>query len=184
MKINNSMIFSLALAVVMVVGCGTFDAAAEKQHIVDKVENASRYYSRNPFFEKAFEFVRTHDLNRLAIGRYEIAGADCYAFVQEASLKTVADIGRYEAHRKYIDIQMPLDGNEVFGLADTPDEVIANAPWAKKDIVFFNAPMNKVTVKPGEFAMFFPSKGGHAPGLTEGAPCKIRKLVIKVRDVK
>ena len=37
-------------------------------------------------------------------------------------------------------------------------------------------------LKPGEFAIFFPEKGAHAPGLSSDGPRKIRKLVIKVRD--
>ena len=33
----------------------------------------------------------------------------------------------------------------------------------------------------GEFPVFFPDKGAHAPGLSVGSTNAIRKLVIKVR---
>ena len=33
----------------------------------------------------------------------------------------------------------------------------------------------------GEFAVFFPDKGAHAPGLSVGSTNALRKLVIKVR---
>lgn len=38
-----------------------------------------------------------------------------------------------------------------------------------------------MTARPGEFAVFFPPKGGHAPScIATGGPDRIRKLVIKV----
>ena len=149
-------------------------------HIVDRLENASRYYSQNDLFEQAFEFVRSHDLKNLAVGRYEIAGDDCYAMVQEPMLKPVSE-GRYELHKDYFDIQLPIDGEEVYGLVETPDSVLDAAEWKGKDILFFDAPMKIVTVRPGEFAILVPLKGAHAPCLTDCEPHKLKKLVIKVK---
>lgn len=155
----------------------------ESPHVVDRIENASAYCSRHALFGKAFEFVRSHDLRRLPVGRYEIAGADCYAMMQEIPLKSVAE-GRYEFHRDYFDIQLPVDGEETYGLVETPNSVLDAARWDEKDILFFDAPMKTVTVRPGEFVMLAPLTGAHAPCLTEGGPRKVRKLVIKVRAAR
>ena len=161
-------------------GCRMTEGGKTRPHVVDRLENASRHYSENGLFEQAFEFVRGHDLKNLAVGRYEIAGDDCYAMVQEAALKPVAE-GRYELHRDYFDIQLPIDGEEVYGLVETPDSVLDAAEWKGKDILFFDAPMKTVTVRPGEFAILAPLKGAHAPCLTDGEPHKLKKLVIKVK---
>ena len=161
-------------------GCRMTDGEEMGPHIVDQLENASRYYSLNGLFEQAFEFVRSHDLKNLAIGRYEIVGDDCYAMVQEPVLKPASE-GRYELHKDYFDIQLPIDGEEVYGLVATPDSVLDAAEWKGKDILFFDAPMETVTVRPGEFAILAPLKGAHAPCLTDGEPQKLKKLVIKVR---
>lgn len=149
-------------------------------HVVDRLENASRYCSGNKLFERAFEFVRTHDLATLPVGRYEIVGDDCYAMVQEPMLKPLSE-GRYELHREYFDIQVPISCEEVFGLVETPSDILAAATWDGRDILFFDAPMNPVTVKPGEFVILAPLTGAHAPCLTARTPQKLKKLVIKVR---
>ncbi|MBQ2631216.1 MAG: YhcH/YjgK/YiaL family protein, partial [Kiritimatiellae bacterium] len=44
-----------------------------------------------------------------------------------------------------------------------------------------NPKMTKVAVTKGEFAIFSPNGGAHAPNTTEGVPRKHRKLVVKVR---
>ena len=50
------------------------------------------------------------------------------------------------------------------------------------DYVLFRDPkMAKVALKPGEFAIFYPPYGAHAPNKTEGAPRPHRKIVVKVK---
>lgn len=172
-------------------GCGGFDKSGKpvaadgrsddgEAIVHDRIDQAPRHFARNRLLKQAFDFIRTHDLASVPIGRYAIAGDDCYALVQELDLKPLAE-GRLELHRDYIDIQLPIDGSETFGLANPPPRVLSEARWDGRDIVFFDAPMKTVTVKPGEFIMMFPLRGAHAPCLTDGPSRRIRKLVIKVR---
>ncbi len=181
----------MAVSLLLAAGCGcvcksdkpvtTVGRADDGAAVVhDRIENASRHFGRNRLLRQAFDFIRTHDLANLPTGRYEIAGDDGYALVQELDLKPVSE-GRLELHRDYIDIQMPVDGTEAFGLATPPPRVLSEAKWDGRDIVFFDAPMKTVTVKPGEFIMLFPLRGAHAPCLTDGPARRIRKLVVKVR---
>ena len=53
----------------------------------------------------------------------------------------------------------------------------------EKDCVLFKAKGEPWTLNPGEFAIFFPEKGAHAPGLSSDGPRTIRKLVVKVRNL-
>ena len=126
--------------------------------------------------------MRRPDLAELPCGRYEIDGSNCWAMVQEASLKRFAEENRYEVHRAFIDIQAPITGSETIGVME-PDPKVFDGFNAEKDYVLFWAKGEPWTLKPGEFAIFFPEKGAHAPGLSPDGPRTIRKLVVKVRDL-
>ena len=49
------------------------------------------------------------------------------------------------------------------------------------DCVLFNAETKPVELNPGEFAIFFPPDGAHAPGHSSDGERTIRKVVIKVK---
>ena len=149
-------------------------------HIVAKVSDCERYESLNPHFKKAFAFLKRKDLAELKCGRYDIDGDNCWAMVQEAKLTPFAE-SKIEAHRKYIDIQAPITGPETIGLF-TMDAAHRSLPFnAKNDCVLFSGVSEPRTLRPGEFAIFFPPNGAHAPGHTTESQGTIRKLVIKVR---
>ena len=168
------------------IGTGTLtigaNAAARPAHVVAKIADAGKYVSLNPHFGKAFKFLARTDLATLAVGRYEIDGDNCWAMVQEAKLTPLKG-AKVEAHRKYIDIQAPISGSETMGLM-TMDAKGFAAPFdVEKDFVLFDAETKPVTLQPGEFAIFFPPDGAHAPCHSENGPRTIHKLVIKVKDV-
>jgi YhcH/YjgK/YiaL family protein len=100
--------------------------------------------------------------------------------VQEASLKPIADENKFEVHRAFIDIQAPITGSETIGVTE-PESKVFDGFNVKKDCVLFKAKGDMWTLKPGEFAIFFPEKGAHAPCLSSDGSRTIRKLVIKVR---
>ena len=53
-------------------------------------------------------------MEALATGTYEIDGKQVYALVQEYQSKRPAD-GKWEAHRKYIDLQYVVRGRNEWG---------------------------------------------------------------------
>lgn len=157
-------------------GCRTTES-----HMTGKTADCGRYEALNPHFPKAFEFLRRADLASLPVGRYEIDGENCWAMVQKATLVPLAE-RKVEAHRKYIDIQAPITGPETIGLYTLDAAHLALPFDAKGDCVLFAAEADPVSLAPGEFGIFFPPTGGHAPGCqTPGGPKEIRKLVIKVK---
>jgi len=54
----------------------------------------------------------------MAPGRYNLVGDDLIVIVDHAQGKT-RDLARLECHRRYIDIQLVLDGMEEMGLEAT-----------------------------------------------------------------
>lgn len=139
----------------------------------------------HPRFRKAFGWLRAQDLGKLASGRYEIDGDDIYANVMEPTLKPWSDHATVEVHRAFIDIQVPIAGEEVCGYSGSEADVKAHEKDfnVKDDYVLFEGKgLEKVVVKPGEYVVFMPPFGAHAPALSESAAGrKHRKLVIKVR---
>lgn len=47
----------------------------------------------------------------------EIDGSNCWATISSASLKPFSEDNRYEVHREFIDIHVPITGSETIGVA-------------------------------------------------------------------
>ena len=161
-------------------GCCCDKVATTGPHVVAKIADSTRYEALNPHFGKAFAFLRRADLVDLKPGRYEIDGDNCWANISDVSLTPLAG-AKVEAHRKYIDIQAPINGPETIGLF-TMDAAHRALPFNEAhDCILFNAETRPVTLNPGEFAIFFPPDGAHAPGHSSDGERMIRKVVIKVK---
>ena len=161
-------------------GCADEGKVAEKAFVWDKIGECERYRAMHPRFRKAFAFLKRPDLATLPVGRYEIEKDNCWAMVQSCELTPFGDIQHPEQHGAFIDIQAPLDGPETYGLYDTKGRVIG--PFDKeKDVCFADLKTDPLTLQPGEFAIFFPDSGAHAPCKTLGPKVQRKKLVIKVR---
>jgi len=166
----------VVLAVVLISGCATMGNRRSRV-IVDKLENAERYYDRHQGFRAAFEFLRTQNLDSLTTGRREVDGARLYALISRDQAHGKAG-AKLEAHRKYIDIQYAIAGEEVIGLRPTADcRDVAVSYDATKDIGFFaDPPETWVTVPKGSFAILWPADA-HAPLSGQG---EVRKAIVKV----
>lgn len=149
-------------------------------HVIGKIADIDRYVSLNPLFAKAFAFLKRIDIAELPVGRHEIEGDACWANVMEADLRPDSE-RRLEMHRRYIDIQAPLTGPESMGIAVADDAALALPFDEEKDYVLYDGKFRSVILQPGDFAMFFPPRGAHAPcGCTGCGPNRIRKVVVKV----
>ena len=144
--------------------------------ILARLEQADRYLVLHPDFPAAVAFLRGQPLIDLPQGRIEIAGS-MYAMVSRSPTRQRSE-ARLEAHRKYIDIQYLIAGVEEMGWSARSRCQQPHGQYdAEKDIEFFgDAPDSYVTVRPGEFVIFFPDDA-HAPLIGTG---EVGKVVIKV----
>ena len=156
------------------------DKMEEKAFVWNKIGECDQYQGMHPLFKKAFEFLKRPDLATLEVGRYEIEKDNCWAMVQSCELTPFGEIQHPELHGAFIDIQAPLDGPETYGLYDTKGRFFG--PFdAAKDVCFADMKTEPLTLQPGEFAIFFPVSGAHAPCKTLGPKVTRKKLVIKIR---
>lgn len=130
-------------------------------------------------WQVAFDFLKRNDLNSLAIGRYDLSDDGTYATVSEYETKE-HETARYEAHRRYIDIQYVSEGEEFMELLPL-DQIIESQDYDEQaDIMFFNGkPGKRLYANKDHFFVFFPNDV-HKPCLKIETPTKVRKVVIKI----
>ncbi len=149
--------------------------------IVDALTQCGRYTALSPRFAAAFDFLKQLPADKVS-GRYSIDGDDCFALVQSYNTKPISE-GKFEAHRKYIDIQFIQAGRETILWTPLAQLTKTTEPYAaEKDIAFFATPahVTPIQLHAGEFTIFFP-EDGHAPGLEYAGSTEVRKTVIKIR---
>ena len=147
--------------------------------ILDTIENASKYTFLGPRFARAFAFLAATDLRSIEKGKHEIDGKEIFAIVNEYDTVDAA-AEQMESHRKYIDIQYMVWGEEQIG----HDFLQAQTPSKTYDpeadyMLFGEKPMFFSVLKEGMFAIFFPTDL-HMPNIKIAAPISVRKVVIKI----
>jgi YhcH/YjgK/YiaL family protein len=161
---------------------GTRQAAPQKQEGVAVRGNLKDWSSAPAIkgLERAFEFLARTDLAALPLGRTDIEGDDVYVMISEAETRPPEHV-KFEAHRRYIDIQLVVRGQESIGYAPVTSLVTAEPYDATKDIEFFAVPQESATLalRAGDFAVFAPGDG-HRPSLHLDGPHVSRKVVVKV----
>lgn len=169
------------LTMMTLVGCsGDRDAKMKTERscmIVARLQDAEQYCDMHPAFAKAFAFLRRSDLAELPEGRQDIDGDRLFCIISKGRGRPRAE-AKLEAHRKYIDIQYILSGDEEMGWRPTASCGQIDTPYdAEKDIEFFKDPPNVwAAVPPGSFTIFFP-EDAHAPLV---GPGQIHKAVLKI----
>jgi YhcH/YjgK/YiaL family protein len=146
--------------------------------IIDTLENAGKYTSLHPRFAKAFDYLKSIDLNTIEPGKYEIDGRDLHASVSAKEGVQAAD-AKFEAHNSYIDIQVCISGKEGMGWKPRAKCVDPKSEFnTEKDVIFFNdQPDMYFQLTDGQFVIFYP-EDVHAPMIGDGV---IKKLVVKVK---
>jgi YhcH/YjgK/YiaL family protein len=149
--------------------------------ILDRIDNARLYVGLHARFAKAFEIITDKILTQKEDGKYTVDGENIFYTVQQYTTKPLSE-GNLEAHRKYIDIQFLLSGEEILGYAPLKGLTTAEVYNPEKDIAFFNTPkkITKVKLEPGLFCILFPDDA-HLPCRQLAGPAEVRKVVIKIK---
>src|SRR5258705_5961186 len=85
--------------------------------IIDRIINLHLYLPVNTKFKRAFDYIHQAEASDIPIGRHEVDDEKMYALVEQYNTKLKED-GRWEAHRRYIDLQYIVKGTESFGYAN------------------------------------------------------------------
>ena len=148
---------------------------------INKKELAVSYFKNRERWDKAFAFLKDNDLKTLEAKRYDIDGDNLFATISEYVTKNEED-AKFEAHRKYIDIQYVITGAEQMSISPKSEINEVLEPYdATKDIEFMTVNQtSSYEATPDKFFIFFPSDI-HRPSVKIGENQPVRKVVIKVR---
>ena len=164
--------------------------------IIDKIENIEKYLCSPPhpnplplgegvrpmlsvISGKVIDFL-INLTPETSTGRYEIADG-IYANVDEYEPKNYENC-KFEAHKKYIDIQMVLSGEENLEYRCAEGLKISEEYDEKRDIMFFENPEEKsdyVHLTPYKFAFIYPHEA-HKPQIKTSSP-HVKKVVVKIK---
>ena len=150
--------------------------------VIDKTEFARQYHAHKDYWDKAFAFIKEHDLKTMAPGKYVIDGTNVYATITEDPSKDY-DKTQWESHRNYIDLQYVITGEEKMGKYPFAQLTVTKPYDDTKDLANYSGEGKIYTVPAGTFMIFFPANA-HRPNITPGGNKVIKKIVIKVLAAK
>ena len=148
--------------------------------VYEKLDNIAIYRNLSPNIALGLDFLKQVKPDT-PVGEYQI-NHRVKAIVSEYETKLENECG-YEAHKKNIDIQYLLFGEE--RVACLPIERLkeTKAYIEEKDAAFYSADLclqpSYLCLLPGCFAIFFP-QDGHMPQMCIDKPMKVKKVVIKI----
>jgi len=148
----------------------------------DVQEFAYQYHKNKALWDKAFLFLKNTNLDTISPGKYPIDGENAFAVVSEGSTKAF-EATKWEAHRKYLDIQYVIKGKEKMGKAPIAKATEIDPFSETKDIGFYTVPEGEATyhvAAPEAFLLFFP-KDAHRPGVKIEGSDATKKVVIKIK---
>ena len=132
-------------------------------------------------FAKGFEAIRSYMKHFPETGRYEIDGDRVYCSVQTYNTKLPGE-AQFEAHRKYIDIQVVIEGEEIIRF-ESPEKLSTTKEYneaADCELFAMTKEFDSIRLAKGEIAIIFPGEA-HAPCITTSAtPTNVKKVVVKV----
>lgn len=160
------------------VACGVLRCVADLGlMIVDELCCADDYFALGDGIRRALCFLKETDLDGLATGRHEIDGDRVFAGVDMYETKPM-EIGFWEAHKKYLDVQCVIAGEERLGYA--PVSGMSAGPYDEdRDFYKLEGDGDFITLRPGMFAILKP-QDAHMPGMANGEPKAVKKIVVKV----
>ncbi len=148
--------------------------------IIDSLNNSAKYAAISPRLAKAFEFLKRDGFATMKPGRYEIEGDNVFALVQTYDSKVRGPESKWEAHRKYIDVQFVASGNELLGYANLAGMKVTKEYDAKDDYLLCEGEGSFLIARPNTFLVFMP-QDAHMPCQAIDKPERILKVVVKVK---
>ena len=147
--------------------------------IYAKNTDALTYLGIHPNLDMALERINDRFLSGVGCERQELKGGDVYA--TRFTYETVPEEESFfEAHRKYLDIHIMVDGSE--GVEIAPPEGLTEFDRTEaSDFYAYRGPASyKLTLSPGDFLVVFPNDA-HRIKMQLNTPETVSKVVFKVR---
>jgi len=149
--------------------------------IFDLLDNFTKYQRIIPHSKEISDYLSITNIFSLAAGKYQIAGNSVFILINEYMTKAESE-KKWESHKKYIDIQIVLNGQEFIGCSPIHFLNSKDGYNEEKDITFYeddSKEHSKLLVTKNYFGIFFP-EDAHKPGIQILKSDAVKKAVIKV----
>ena len=143
--------------------------------IVDKIDNLLFYKSMVNNLEAGVESIK--QLEILEVGKYPFEGG--FFMVQKGETKPMEE-GTFEAHRKFVDVQIVVDGAEEVAWKDLAElETVIEYDEVKDAERLNGDKSNSMLISKGMFYIAFPHDG-HKPVSHTREKFDFTKIVMKL----
>lgn len=131
--------------------------------------------------EEVLNYLKKVNIEDQNIGKRIDVNDDFFYSIQSYKTKPSEEC-RLESHRKYVDIQMMIKGEELIDLADIASLNLQEDYDDTKDIMFWEIPqrMARVKIKSGDYIILYP-ENAHRGAACEKESLDVLKIVGKVR---
>lgn len=149
--------------------------------IKDRIENIGLYEGLSQNLGNAIRFAQSEGFMEQLSATGRIDGEGFYVMLQEYATRSDAE-GKWETHKKYIDIQYVVCGEERTGYSNIANLGSVQEGDSERDFYFYNDTdiVDWLLVHSGEFVIFFPTDG-HKPSLhVNNKIGNVKKVVFKV----
>ena len=136
-------------------------------------------YAEDLLDPKSSAHLRIRQMTAGSTERIELTGG-AFAIEQVYQPKARSE-AFFESHRKYIDVQVIVEGGELMEVEDISRLVVTDAYNAERDLIKYADPAAAAVLRmhAGAAAIFFPADG-HMPSLHWRGTGLVRKTVVKV----
>lgn len=146
--------------------------------ILGEITNLSQLTTGNELLNEALRWVAEHHNDNFETGTLLLNNKGTLKVNREEVTMLPQGKQMLEAHKRFIDIHVPISNEETIGWASIKHLKNITKPYSEEnDIIFYgDEPQSYITVRPGQCVIFFP-EDAHAPNIGMGPH---RKYCVKI----
>lgn len=132
--------------------------------------------------KQSIEYVKDNVNSNTPVGRYDINGDNMFFMVSDNSSRYIHE-AKPEYHKKYIDVQIVLAGQEGMAISTLPPYTqVLDDKIAENDIAFIETPKEEtmLVLQPNDFIVFLPNEVHKPLCAVDNKIAAVRKVVVKI----
>ena len=149
--------------------------------IVTTIDKLTKY-TEIPYAQEIADFLIEFKKSDMQPGRYDIHGDDLFAAVSRYDTEPAVD-RKFENHKKYIDLQIVLDGKEEIHWADTASLKMVSEEFSNGgDIAFYTGESMGYVLLGGDQCVILFEEDAHMPNVLHEKSESVLKVVFKIKN--
>ena len=145
--------------------------------IIDNLTNAEKYIALHKDFKLVFDYLKNNNLETMNCAKnIKLRGEEVFFNLDEYETKQTQKL---EAHKKYIDIQVVITGEEYMGYTNIDNTTVTEEYDKNRDVMFLDGNVDKVLATNKNFIIFYP-EDAHMPALSVTESKKVKKAIFKI----